>query len=109
MKDLVPQDFVGVIKYCATDDLIYVNGQTTCVDPNDPDYVALVQNAFKDDWFLAHGTCPNMKNYEIATDDQLFITNHMLNGVEGEVKQLEKAMDAEELEKEKVLNDYKIR
>jgi len=105
--ELTPEGFEGVIQYCSTGDLIYVNGQTTCVDPNDVDSVSLIQNAFKNNWYFAHGTCENTKEYEMATDDQLFVTNHMLNNLEKDIDALESSMAGSSSDLNTYLNNWK--
>jgi len=105
--DLVPMGFEGVIQYCATDDLIYINGRTTCVDPTEADAEALVSNAFQNDWYFTHGTCEGRKDYDLATDDQLYVTNHMLDDLETDIDELESEMAAESSDLDAYLETWK--
>jgi hypothetical protein len=106
--DLTPAGFEGVVVYCATEDLIYVNGRSTCVAASSPDAAALVANAFENDWYFAlDGEQCGDKSYDVATDDQLFVTNHMLNELEDDVDQLEEEMAGESADLDSYLANWK--
>lgn len=105
--DLVPMGFEGVLQYCATEDMIYINGRTTCVDPTEADAEALVSNAFINDWYFAHGTCEGRKEYDLATDDQLYVTNYMLDDLETDIDELESEMAAESADLDAYLETWK--
>jgi len=106
--DLTPAGFEGVVVYCATEDLIYVNGRSTCVATSDPDARALIANAFENDWYFAQDgeTCAD-KTYDVATDDQLYVTNHMLNNLEEDIDQLEEDMAGESADLDAYLANWK--
>merc|ERR1712048_864971 len=100
----------GIIYYCQADGMIYVNGHTTCVNSDDPDAAALVSEAFEESWTLAvnDDMCLQTKDYDTATDDQLFITNHMLDVLEEDIDQLEADMADESADLDAYLANWKV-
>jgi len=66
-----------------------------------------VENAFENDWYLAHGTCAGRKTDDMATDDQLFITNHMLDNLETDIDELEAEMGAASADLVTYLDNWK--
>jgi len=107
--DLIPEGFDNVIFYCATTDLIYVNGRSTCVNPNDVDSDTLVLAAFETNWYFAHDSdnCDDLKSYDMATDDQLFVTNHMLDNLQEDIDAAEESMATQTEELDSYFSNWK--
>lgn len=87
-----------------TTQLVYLNGVDTCITAEsvgldsftaDSSYAELnvaLQDLFANSWYLAltdDPTCTSEKTFEEATDDQLWITNEMVENVEEDIEEIE--------------------
>merc|ERR1712217_33159 len=100
----------GDIVYCAFDGIIYLNGRSTCIvdDQSNPDVTAAAVNtAFETNWYMSADGCEHVADYDTATDAQLYVTNELLNDLEGDIDQLEADMQAEAADLDSYLDSWK--
>jgi len=95
--DFVPAGFEDTgVKYCSdTLGLIYLNGVSTCMYTEDYETEAEMEAALQYSWdnnfSLGTDTCES-KSYDQQVDDQLFVTNEMVNDLEDDIDALESSL-----------------
>jgi hypothetical protein len=89
----VPEGFEGHVSYCVSAGVVYLNGMSTCILSSTQNLDAALQNSWDNDWYLAVTSDCSGKDYDSATDDQLWITNEMCNNLEDDIDDLETQVD----------------
>merc|ERR1712141_886533 len=89
----VPEGFEGHVSYCTSDGVVYLNGRSTCIPSNTDNLDVALQNSWDNDWYLSPLANCDGKDYDLATDDQLWITNEMCNNLDDDIDELETAVD----------------
>jgi hypothetical protein len=88
----VPEGFDGHVSYCVSAGVVYLNGRSTCIPSTTDNLDVALQNSWDNDWYLS--PLPECsKDYDTATDDQLWITNEMCNNLDDDIDELETAVD----------------
>jgi len=100
-----PEGFPNVMACVSpTTQMVYINGVDTCItaesvgldsysaDSSFTEINAALNDLFLNNWYLSRtdlNECTNDKTFDEAVDDQLWITNEMVENLEGEIEEVQ--------------------